>query len=121
MSITYKWRIIDSAVIPSKDGMNDIVYKVHYIKKAIEEVDGKIYEADFVGEAKMPPPDPTNFSPISELTTEIVSGWLENLLPQDFINSRLDAILSFKKKSNNFVYINPSFSTREAPKAADTE
>lgn len=121
MSKTYTWRIIDSAIIPSKDGMESIVHKVHYIKRVVEEVDGKRYEADFVGEAKIPSPDPSNFTPISELTTEVVSGWLESLLPQDFINNRLDAILAFKKKSDNFVYINPSFSTREAPKAADTE
>lgn len=115
MSKTYTWRIIDSAIIPNKDGMDNIVYKVHYIKRVIEEIDGKKYEADFVGEAKIPPPDPANFSPINELTTEIVSGWLESLLNQDFINGRLDAMLAYKKKSDNFVYINPPFSTREAP------
>jgi hypothetical protein len=119
MSKTYIWRIIDSAIIPNKDGMENIVYKVHYIKRVVEEVDGKKYEADFIGEAKIPSPDHSNFTPISELTTEIVSGWLESLLPQDFINSRLDAILAFKKKSDNFVYINPPFSTREAPQSID--
>lgn len=115
MSKTYTWRIIDSAIIPNKDGMENIVYKVHYIKRVVEEIDGKRYEADFVGEAKMPAPDPNNFSPINELTTEMVSGWLESLLNQDFINSRLDGMLAFKKKSDNFVYINPPFSTRETP------
>jgi hypothetical protein len=115
MSKTYEWRIIDSAIIPSKDGMNNIVHKVHYIKKVVEEIDGKKYEAEFPGEAKIPSPDPANFSPINELTTEVVSGWLESLLPQEFINSRLDGMLAYKKRSDNFVYINPPFSTREAP------
>lgn len=120
MSKTYTWRIIDSAIIPNKDGMENIVYKVHYIKKVLEEIDGKKYEADFVGEAKIPPPDPSNFTPIAELTTEVVSSWLESLLPQEFINSRLDSILAFKKKSDNFVYINPPFSTREATNTTET-
>jgi len=119
MSKNYIWRIIDSAIIPNKDGMENIVYKVHYIKRVVEEIDGKKYEADFIGEAKIPPPDPSNFTPIAQLTTEAVSGWLESLLPQEFINSRLDSILAFKKKSGNFVYINPPFSTREAPNATD--
>ena len=114
MSKTYTWRIIDSAIIPSKDGMENIVHKVHYIKKATEEIDGKKYEAEFVGEAKIPEPDVNNFSPIEDLTTEIVVGWLESLLNQDFINSRLDAMLAYKKRSDSFVYINPPFSTREA-------
>ncbi len=98
MSKTYTWRVIDSAIIPNKDGMENIVYKVHYIKRVVEEIDGKKYEADFVGEAKLPAPDPANFAPINELTTEIVSGWLESLLNQDFINSRLDGMLAFKKR-----------------------
>jgi hypothetical protein len=115
MSKIYTWRIIDSAIIPNKDGMENIVHKVHYIKRVEETIDGKKYEADFVGEAKIPPPDPSDFTPISELTTEVVSGWLESLLPQEFINSRLDSMLAFKKKSDNFVYINPPFSTRETP------
>ena len=115
MSKTYTWRIIDSAIMPNKDGMENIVYKVHYIKRVVEVVDGKRYEADFVGEAKLPPPNPASFSPMNELTTEIVSGWLESLLPQDFINSRLDGMLAFKKKSDNFVYTNAPFLTKEEP------
>jgi hypothetical protein len=115
MSKTYTWRIIDSAIMPNKDGMENIVYKVHYIKRVVEEVDGKKYEADFIGEAKLPPPNPANFSPINELTTEIVSGWLESLLNQDFINSRLDSMLAFKKKSDNFVYTNAPFLTKDEP------
>ena len=115
MSKIYTWRIIDSAIIPNKDGMENIVHKLHYIKRVEETIDGKKYEADFVGEAKIPPPNPSDFTPISELTTEVVSGWLESLLPQEFINSRLDSMLAFKKKSDTFVYINPPFSTRETP------
>jgi hypothetical protein len=115
MSKIYTWRIIDSAIIPNKDGMENIVYKVHYIKRVVEEIDGKKYEADFVGETKIPAPNPDNFTPISELSTEIVSAWLESLLNQEFINMRLDAILTYKKKTENFIYINPPFSTRNAP------
>lgn len=115
MSKTYTWRIIDSAIIPNKDGMQNIVYKVHYIKRVKEEIDGKVYEADFVGETKIPAPDPNNFTPIEELSTEIVSGWLESILNQEFINSRLDSMLSFKKKSDNFVYSNTPFLTKDEP------
>lgn len=115
MSKTYTWKIIDSAIIPNKDGMENIVYKVHYLKRVVEEINGKKYEADFIGEAKMPAPELSSFTPISEVTEEIVSGWLESLLNQDFINSRLDGMLAFKKKSDNFVYTNASFLTKEEP------
>ena len=51
MSKTYTWRIIDSAIIPNKDGMENIVHKVHYIKRVVEEIDGKKFTFDTNGNA----------------------------------------------------------------------
>lgn len=78
MAIVYNWVISSMQEYPTTpDGLDDVVFTVHWRRNATEIVDGKTYFTDTYGAQPIPAPDPEDFTPYEDLTFDQVCGWLE--------------------------------------------
>lgn len=78
MAIVFNWVISAMNEYPTTpDGLDDVVFTVHWRRNATEIVDGKTYFADTYGAQGIPAPDPEDFTPYEDLTFDQVCGWLE--------------------------------------------
>ena len=69
----YKFTINALDVLKEKDGLQDVVYTIHWVLTA-ENENGTTASA--IGTKTISDPNPENFIPYNELTEEIVVGWL---------------------------------------------
>ena len=69
----YKFTINALDVLKEKDGLQDVVYTIHWALTAKNE-NGTTASA--IGTKTMSDPNPENFTPYENLTEEIVVGWL---------------------------------------------
>ena len=76
MAITYIFTDIKVEIAPSLDGHTDVVTRVRYNYKGVNE-DG--IEGTFAGATPMPLPGDENFVPFDQLTEPEVAGWLEDV------------------------------------------
>lgn len=74
--IEYKFEIDKVECTISQDGLNNIIYLVHY--RYIGTNENNI-SADNYGAIILPPPSIENFLSFEEITTEMVIGWLNGL------------------------------------------
>jgi hypothetical protein len=74
MAITYVFTDIKVEIAPSLDGHTDVVTRVRYNYKGVNE-DG--IEGTFAGATPMPLPGDENFIPFDQLTEPEVASWLE--------------------------------------------
>ena len=88
MANTYSWVIDSMEVIPSIDGLTNVVNTVNWSYNGISPTSthGKIS-----GNSVMPLPLSENFTPYSELTQDIVISWLESTLDIPNLQTRVDA------------------------------
>ena len=74
---TFNWTIsaVDRAV--SLDGLSDVIQTVHWRYRGTDEdgVTAETYGSTAIGE-----PNPQDFTPWDEVTTEDVIGWLEDIM-----------------------------------------
>ncbi len=82
MAINFEWDVSNCEVYPNKDGLSDVVHKVNYILKGIDssnqDDNDNNYFATVIGRVYLDTSDLSNFIPWSDLTSEIVQGWVEN-------------------------------------------
>ena len=82
MSINFEWDVSNCEVYPNKDGLSDVVHKVNYTLKGIDnsnqDDNDNNYFATVIGRVYLDTSDLSNFIPWSDLTPEIVQGWVEN-------------------------------------------
>lgn len=74
MAIRFTFTDIKVEIAPSLDGLTDVVTRVRYNYKGVNE-DG--IEGVFAGATPMPLPSDENFVPFNELTEPEVVSWLE--------------------------------------------
>jgi len=74
MAITYTFTDIKVEIAPSLDGLTDVVTRVRYNYKGVDE---NGIEGTFAGATPMPLPSDENFVPFNQLTEPEVAGWLE--------------------------------------------
>ena len=88
---TYKFRInaVDAHV--SQDGLENVVYNVHYSYIG-EDENGNV--ATQIGVQHVPYVDPENFKPFDQLTQADIIAWIEPELPVDEFQTNLDAQLA---------------------------
>ena len=107
MAISFEWNVSDCEVYPNKDGLSDVVHKVNYKLKGVDDAhqdpDGKDYSAISMGRVYLDTSDLSNFIPWSELTPAIVQGWVE-----DNMGSENVAQIKSDIESNINEKINPS-------------
>ena len=82
MAVNFEWDVSNCEVYPNKDGLSDVVHKVNYKIKGVddqnEDGDGNNYFAISQGRVYLDTSDLSNFIPWPDLTPEIVQGWVED-------------------------------------------
>lgn len=78
MAIIFNWVVSAMNEYPTTpDGLDDVVFTVHWRRNATEIVGDKTYFADTYGALSVPAPDPDDVTPYEDLTFDQVCGWLE--------------------------------------------
>lgn len=94
MAITYSYKITSMTKAPSKDGLTDVITGVRFTYTGVDE-DGN--EGTFQGATPMPSPDSENFTPLAELTEEMVIEWVKVTHPIDHMQERIQKQIDEKK------------------------
>lgn len=90
---TYQWTILALDCVVSKDGLNNVVETIHWTYRGTNEngTTSETYGAQAVGD-----PNPEEFISFTDLTEEVVTLWLEEIMDmeeiQSSINSQIQAI-----------------------------
>ena len=98
MAINFEWDVSDCEVYPNKDGLSDVVHKVHYELKGVDDTNidsnGKNYFAVSRGRVYLDTSDLSSFINWSSLSASDVQGWVENAMGADNVASVKSAIES---------------------------
>lgn len=88
---TYKFHInaVDAHV--SKDGLDNVIYNVHYSYIG-EDANGN--STSRIGVVAVEAPDPNSFVAFDQLTQADVIAWIEPILPIDEFQSNIDLQLA---------------------------
>ena len=100
--MAFNWLISQLDSIPSLDGMDKVIYTIHYrAQKVYSETifdaetetssDKDLFTADTYGALSVPAPHEASFTPYDEVTKEMVEGWLTEGLDCEAIEANLDA------------------------------
>jgi len=90
MAIIYNWVISSMDEYPTTpDGLDDVVFTIHWRRNATEVVGENTYSAEVYSTLSVPAPDPEDFTPYEDLTFEQVCGWLEEGLDVEAIDASL--------------------------------
>lgn len=87
MAITYTFTNIQVEVAPSLDGLTDVVTRVRYTYKGVDE---NGIESTFPGVTPMPLPSDENFIPFNQLTEAEVISWLEAVADIPHMQQQVD-------------------------------
>ena len=98
MAINFEWDVSDCEVYPNKDGLSDVVHKVNYELKGVDDTNtdsnGKNYFAVSRGRVYLDTSDLSSFINWSSLSASDVQGWVENAMGADNVASVKSAIES---------------------------
>lgn len=97
---TYNWQVTNMDCYPSNEGQTDVVYKVYYYVEAfssetheVDNADGTKntipYQATTCGEQTFTYSGKTPYTPYSDLTNDVVIGWVKNALGDAEVNALL--------------------------------
>ena len=87
--IQYNWIISAMENYPKADGLNNVVFQVHYRRQATK-IDGeKTWFAETYSVVNVPAPSLEDYTPYEDLTFEQVCGWLEGVLNVEAIDESL--------------------------------
>ena len=100
---TYKWIISSMDVVPSADGLTDVVKVIHW---RLAGTDGQ-YQAETYSAISLDPPSSDDFTEFSELTEEQVVAWIESKVDVNILKESLDYQLESLR--------NPPIVTKPAP------
>jgi len=118
MSKEYRWGIQDLKIAKSADGLTNVITKIDYRRSLKQIVNNVEYEVHYFGSFKLVPADPQNFTEYQNLTQEQIFTWLDEILPVDFINSRLDDYMAKrieKDEINPTVFSNNLITNENSP------
>jgi hypothetical protein len=91
MAITYTFKVNKIEVAPSLGELVDVVTRVRYDYKGIDE---NGIEGTFAGVTPMPAPGDAAFKPLAELVEEDVISWLEVHADKAHMQERIDKQIS---------------------------
>jgi hypothetical protein len=72
------------------DNLQDVVFQVSFQRNGQRDVDGNRYYANYIGNVQCPVPSGDSFIPYSELTEEIVLGWINEIADIDLIDADIN-------------------------------
>ena len=91
MAISYTWDVSTCDVYPAKSGKSNVVHKVHYELKGVDDTntdsDGKNYFAVSRGRVYLDTSDLSSFINWSSLQASDVQGWVEAALGSDEVST----------------------------------
>jgi hypothetical protein len=90
MAMTYTWKIMSMKVKNSSE-LNDVVVQTYWIKTGVDEHGN---EGAFTGATPfdLNTVDPTKFVPLTDLTEEMVLGWIKSIVINEYerhVNERI--------------------------------
>lgn len=110
MAISYYWTINSLECYPTSSEGPDYVFSTRYQFNATETVNDKIYTASITGVQNIPSSTGSVFIPFTDLTLEIVQGWIETAMESRQIDA-MKATLA----QNIANQINPPLVTLPSP------
>lgn len=83
--MTTTWTIEKLICKPSENGLNNVVYQVHWKYTKSTTVGDETYSKYNNGILIIPSPDPQSFTSYESLTKTQVVGWIQTTLGQEYI------------------------------------
>lgn len=75
-NITYNWEFNPLEVVYNKEGMVDVIRLVHWEYTATATTDSGTIEEKLIGTVGLPSPILGSFIPFTDVTKEMVTGWV---------------------------------------------
>jgi|9_EtaG_2_1085328.scaffolds.fasta_scaffold00053_17 hypothetical protein len=113
MANTYSWSIKKLDVYPSSEGLDNVVFGIHWGLVATsdqtysENGEDVNYTDEIIGLHTVNPPDSSNFTAFDSLSASDVEGWLEAGMDYEALKAQLDL--------NIENLISPPVVTKEVP------
>ncbi len=79
------WLIEKLVCKASQNGLNNVVYEVHWRYTKSSTVNGENYSVNNNGILRLSLPDPSSFTSYDDLTKTQVVGWVQTSLGQEYI------------------------------------
>jgi len=95
MANTYTLKIIKLDVKLLEDELQNIVYQAQF--KYIAKSEDDQYSAVMSGSCPIQDPDPENFIPFEDLTEQMVSDWILNIVDFEQLQQALDEQITKKQ------------------------
>ena len=83
----FSWDIRKMEVVPSENGMTNIVKYIHWTYNATATINGVEYKTYYSDITTLPTPTNPSFVQYEDLTPEIVYGWLDEFVNFTFVNT----------------------------------
>ena len=118
MSNTYNWKVSALDRYPTQNELSGVVHTIHWRMSATSDQtneNGNPYTAETYGAYNLGEPDADTFTDYTELTQEIVEGWLEEGLDVVQIKSGLDDQINDKITPTNLTDAPPWTITSAEP------
>ena len=107
MANTYHWKINQLDAKIEQDGLQNVIYTIHWEFRAIADSEEPI-TSNAVGSQIVHYNEGDPFIPYDQLTKDDVVGWLENLLDVESLKSNLDSQIN-KIQNPTDEYLHPDW------------
>jgi len=84
------WKILKLECIPNKNGLENVVFHVHFEYIGEKTIDGILYSSSSFGVILVEDPNVNSFTPVNELTKEQVISWIENKVDSFALNTTIE-------------------------------
>ena len=92
------WKILKLECIQNKNGLENVVFHVHFEYIGEKNINGISYSASSFNVIAVEDPDVNNFTPVNELTKEQVVSWIENKVDSFALNIALENNIELQQK-----------------------
>ena len=96
METNFQWVISQLNCAVESDGLPNVINMIHWRYNATKIEGDKTYFAETYGASSVAQPNPQNFTPYENVTEEEVIQWLEQILPVNDMQSRLEANINLQ-------------------------
>ena len=91
MANTYQFKIHQLEAYVNKDGLDHVVFNVHYSYHVTDENSNEAYIYQMIS---IPEPDAEDFTPFVDITEDQVVSWIENSVNMEYLKANIDAKLA---------------------------
>ena len=111
--MTTDWKIEKLECKVSENGLSNVVYKIQWVYKVTDTINGKKYYSARRGNSSLSNPDPLSFTSYDNLTKQQVVDWIINTLGEEYITSMTTDLdnTNYYKANPVTVILNPPFNS----------